>query len=201
ASGRSLCLDAITILLNEACSVQHPYLSTKNLELASLQFCLACRSVSTLHVNVGRNTPKRLWATSVEEASTAVSRVPLLRARGVTCMECAPAHFMCSENDILSRVEHVEFSPDFNRSLENVVWPRGVENITFPSVGEELPKFNQPIDRVVWPASLRELVIQGDFDQPIEQVVWPSSLQYMNLDSDFNHPIDGVVWPPSLQRL
>ncbi|CAM9624225.1 unnamed protein product, partial [Sphacelaria rigidula] len=169
--GRDLCLDVITIALNQACSGQHPYVSTKNLQLASLQFCLACRFVSTLHVKVGRGTPKRLWATPVEEASTAVSRVPLLRARAVTCMGSAPAHFMCSENDVLSNVKH--FRGDFNQPIERVAWPASLKGLEF---GE---RFDQPIERVAWPASLQEISFDGKFDQPIEHVVWPISLQHI----------------------
>lgn len=96
--GRTLCLDTFTVALNETCSDQGSYLTTENLQLTSLQFCMACCSVSTLHVKVGRLTPRRLWPTPTEELSTgsgsrrrgskggdsAVNRVPLLRARGVT---------------------------------------------------------------------------------------------------------------------
>ncbi|CAM9669642.1 unnamed protein product, partial [Hapterophycus canaliculatus] len=59
-SGNGRCLDAFTIALHQACggSLRRWYASTLQLQLASLGFCRACRSVPTLHVRVNRSTPR-----------------------------------------------------------------------------------------------------------------------------------------------
>ena len=50
-TGPNRCLDAFSIALNQADSSGW-YSSTLQLQLASLQFCRVCRSVSTLHLTV-----------------------------------------------------------------------------------------------------------------------------------------------------
>lgn len=192
-------------------------MSTKILQLASLPFCIACRSISTLHVTVGKNTPRRLWVTPAEQPSTPTSesrrryhqgsdsslvRLPFLRARGVMWKSCASAKFMSCENDILANLERVKFSPAFTRSLESVIWPQGVKIIIFDERGlGETSKYNQPIENVEWPASLQQLAFGSKFNQPIKWVRWPASLQRLAFGKEFNQPIDGVLWPASLQQL
>ena len=146
------------IALSEVSFGQGTYLSTKHLQLASLQLCTVCRSVSTLHVTVDSNTPRRLWETSAEQASTHMTRVPVLKARGVTWIRSTDATFMYGENEVLANVDSVCFCPAFNRSLEHVVWPKRVRQIVFrgnKSYREDLGEFNQPIEGVLWPDSLQ----------------------------------------------
>lgn len=65
-AGAARCLDAFTVALNQACQgrEKHWYVSTLELQLASLEFCKACRSVPTLHVSVNDRTPVSLWSPS-----------------------------------------------------------------------------------------------------------------------------------------
>lgn len=56
------CLDAFTVALHQAFEGQRWYTSTAQLQLASLQFCRACRSVLTLYmITVDVDTPEHLW--------------------------------------------------------------------------------------------------------------------------------------------
>lgn len=80
--------------------------------VASLEFCLACRSVSTLHVTVEIRTPRRLWATSPERPSSrrrgrTQNRLIRVRARGMTWMTSADVELMSRDNDLLANVEFV----------------------------------------------------------------------------------------------
>ncbi|CAM9486440.1 unnamed protein product, partial [Laminaria digitata] len=59
-SGNDRCLEAFTVALNQACwdGEKAWYVSTMHLQLASLEFCTACRAVPTLHVRISRGTPR-----------------------------------------------------------------------------------------------------------------------------------------------
>lgn len=77
AAGGDRCLDAFVVALNQACEGRKNswYTSTLELQLASLEFCKACRSVSTLRVLVDTTTPRSLmWA--AEPLDSATSEVP-----------------------------------------------------------------------------------------------------------------------------
>ncbi|CAM9376337.1 unnamed protein product [Ectocarpus sp. 12 AP-2014] len=58
----SRCLDAFVVALNETCHEGKCIMSTTALQLASLQFCVACRSASTLRLRIHTDTPRHLWA-------------------------------------------------------------------------------------------------------------------------------------------
>eukprot|EP00903_Cladosiphon_okamuranus_P021636 g19892.t1 len=86
--GSSRCLDSFIIALKQTCDAKPWYTSTKQLQLASLNFCTACRSVPTLCVKVEEDTPIRLWmGAPVRETRSAkrlhATRVPVVRACGV----------------------------------------------------------------------------------------------------------------------
>ncbi|CAM9787639.1 unnamed protein product, partial [Ectocarpus sp. 8 AP-2014] len=59
-SGKSKCLDAFGVALNQTCDGgdKRWYASTLELQLVSLEFCGACRLVPTLHVCVDRQNPR-----------------------------------------------------------------------------------------------------------------------------------------------
>lgn len=218
ATGYNLCLHAITIALHEACSGQPSYLPTKNLQLASLEFCSMCRAVSTLHMRVDEHTPPGLWATPFEQRSTPPTidskrsgddgaarntiRVPLLRARGVIWTETASSKFMSSKSNALSYLQYVEFAPGTVRDLTTVVWPHGVRTIVFDDGNNgELSRFNLPIERVAWPAGLQYLTFGYAFNHRVDRALWSTSLQRLTFGHAFDQPVDGVVWPLSLQQL
>lgn len=82
-----------TVALHQASEGQRWYTSTAQLQLASLQFCKACRSVPTLYMTVDEGTPEHLWDHSASQQRRAsrewrrvrrLTRVPIFRPRGVT---------------------------------------------------------------------------------------------------------------------
>ncbi|CAM9580887.1 unnamed protein product [Ectocarpus sp. 13 AM-2016] len=92
---RSRCLDAFIVALSQACEGggKQWYASTLELQLTSLDFCRACRSVPTLDVAVDKHTPRSLWAphttqtrpiTRSSKVARISSRVPAVRAAGLT---------------------------------------------------------------------------------------------------------------------
>ncbi|CAM9191569.1 unnamed protein product, partial [Laminaria digitata] len=92
--GNSRCLEAFKIALNQACGDGEKacYVSTMDLQLASLSFCRACRAVPTLHVRLGRGTPRSMWAlqTPQEQPTTdcaepgAPNRLPVVHMLSAT---------------------------------------------------------------------------------------------------------------------
>ncbi|CAN0316357.1 unnamed protein product, partial [Ectocarpus sp. 12 AP-2014] len=54
--------DALIVSLNETREGKSWYKSTKGLQLASLKFCIACRTCQTLHLKVDTEIPRRLLA-------------------------------------------------------------------------------------------------------------------------------------------
>ena len=87
-------LDAFVVSLDQASEGEGRkgwYTSTLELQLASLELYKACRRVSTLRVRVDNVTPRSLRAfgdldsmASEVPSSTISSRVPLVRALGLT---------------------------------------------------------------------------------------------------------------------
>jgi len=183
-SGESRCLHAFTVALSEACNggVKRWYASTLELQLVSLEFCRACRSIPQLAVNVEASTPRSLWSprkaqtpprTRSSEARSA-SRVPVVQAVRLTWG--LPAEILMED----AAMEYWAMS-EYLRLGGSV----SAASLSSP----------------VWPASLQQLSFGQDFYQPIEGVVWPSSLQQLSFGYFFNKPIAGVVWPASLQQL
>ncbi|CAM9422986.1 unnamed protein product [Ectocarpus sp. 12 AP-2014] len=212
---------ALILALNEMCDGKRWYTSTKELQQASLEFCLACRKYQILELKVDAQTPRTLL-TAVDAPPPHTkrpcrTRVPRLRARRVK-WNMPTATGLRTPIFALKDVDCLRFGGVFNGSLEAVVWPPRLKQIIFFS-----SEFNQPIDAVQWPATLQKLDL-GDsfnqpvegvdfppsleklcfsecFDQPIEDVILPTSLQYLRMGDDFNHPIGDVRWPPSLQQI
>jgi len=195
------------------------YTSTLELQLASLEFCRACRNVSTLLVHVDAATPRSLWApdaghSAQQESPTSnvLSRVPSVRALGVSWSRCSVDHLQqmstpkflsfgqsfsepITEVGLPASLLQLSFGECFNQPVLGVAWPPCLVQLSFGV------KFNQPIVGVVWPDSLQQLSFRDDFNQPLVGVVWPSSLQKLSFGTCFNEPIVGVVWPASLQQL
>ena len=95
----------------------------------------------------------------------------------------------------------------FNRSLDDVPWPSGLERLWF---GEPNPPFlttypfldvfDKPLDGVTFPCGLREIFLGDRFDQPIEGIAWPGGLERLSLPG-FNYSIRDVLWAPGLKAL
>ena len=54
------CLEAFIVALNQTLDASAWFASTKQLQLTSLQFCVACRSVKTLRLTVDSKIPRHL---------------------------------------------------------------------------------------------------------------------------------------------
>ncbi|CAN0197326.1 unnamed protein product, partial [Ectocarpus sp. 13 AM-2016] len=198
---RNSCLEALIVALNETCDGASWYTSTKELQLASLEVCMACRNYPTVHLNVDEQIPRRLLATAdappPHPKRLCWTRVPRLRARRVTWNMPTAAEL---RNPIfaMTDVDCLEFGLDFEGSLDAVAWPQRLKTIQFHYESV----FNQPLELVQWPASLQKITFGEDFNQPIERgVEWPDSLQTLVFGVDFNQPVDNVRWPASLQEL
>lgn len=198
------------------------YTSTTELQLASLQFCRACRSVTTLTLIVDDKTPRRLLdgvdPPPLDRKRARSSRAPELRALHVkwnlpTAADLrTPIYAVADAIEIVfgnvfdgsldgiawpDRLKALEFSPDsrFNNSIAGFAWPRFLHRITFGR------SFNKSVDGVLLPASIRQITFGNGFNQPIEQIQWPKGLCLLTFGRDFNQPIEGVAWPESLKVL
>ncbi|CAN0605789.1 unnamed protein product, partial [Ectocarpus sp. 12 AP-2014] len=164
--------------LNETCDGASWYTSTKELQLASLEVCMACRNYPTVHLNVDEQIPRRLLATAdappPHPKRLCWTRVPRLRARRVTWNMPTAAEL---RNPIfaMTDVDCLEFGLDFEGSLDAVAWPQRLKTIQF----HHESVFNQPLELVQWPASLQKITFGEDFNQPIERVKFPASLQHL----------------------
>ncbi|CAN0339036.1 unnamed protein product, partial [Ectocarpus sp. 12 AP-2014] len=155
------CLNALIVALNETCDGKSWYTSTKELQLASLEFCIACRNYQTVQLKVDAQIPRRLLAGAdappPHPKRLCRTRVPRLRARRVswnmrTAAELRNPIFAMTDADCL------EFGRVFNGSLEAVAWPLQLKTIEF----ETWSLFNQPIDLVKWPARVEKITL-GQF--------------------------------------
>ncbi|CAB1103084.1 unnamed protein product [Ectocarpus sp. CCAP 1310/34] len=222
---RKFCLEALIVALNETCDGKSWYTSTKELQLASLDFCIACRNCQTVHLNVDEQIPRRLLASAdappPHPKRLCWTRVPRLRSRRVT-WNMPTAAKLRTPIFAMTDMEYLEFGDAFGDSLEAVPWPehlrtmefhhdspfdQTIELVQWPPFLQNVTfggDFNQPIERVKFPASLQQLIFRTSssrFDQPIAEVVLPASLQLLELGGDFNQPSEDVVWPASLQQL
>lgn len=138
--GGSLCLDAFIVTVNQAHirGMRRCYTSTLEPQLASMEFCKACRSVPTLHVRIGAQAPRNLWLPPESQTSSnspssedcISSRVPVVRAHGMTWtlpMEVLVRHVATKLWEWLVRFQ-LEGSISA-ASLESVVWPKHLKRL------------------------------------------------------------------------
>ncbi|CAN0248587.1 unnamed protein product, partial [Ectocarpus fasciculatus] len=200
-AARNSCLEALIVALNETCDGKSWYTSTKQLQLASLEFCIVCRNYPTVHLNVNELTPLRLLAAAdappPHPKRLCWTRVPRLRARRVT-WNMPTAAELGTPIFAMTDVDHLNFGRQFDGGLEAVAWPQRLKTIQF----HDESGFDQPLGlEVTWPGSLQQLVFGVEFNQPIEGVLWADSLQTLVFGEAFNQPVDNVRWPASLQEL
>ncbi|CAM9176006.1 unnamed protein product, partial [Hapterophycus canaliculatus] len=197
------CLDAFLVALCQTHEDKEDrqrrwYVSTLDLQLVSLEFCIACRSVPSLHVRVVHGAPPTLWAPRRQEPEELRekprrTRVPVVRAARLTWR--LRAHTSVRKISWPAHLEQLSFGSCFDNSIAGVAWPASLQHISFGYA------FNQPIAEVLWPPSLQQMSFGQYFNQPLVEVEWPASLQQLSLGNAFNQPITGVAWPPSLQQL
>lgn len=222
-AGESRCVDAFTVALFQAYHRKEEewawYVSTLELQLASLDFCRACRRVPTLHFRVLDETPRTLWAprgdqsrqklreqvppssatdseNATDVAEAIPSRVPEVRA---ACLTWALGH------------KTLECSGGFKRwgDLRSLRlpgggrrWP-GAKSMEWPRTLKVLMVdvwFDELVRATSWPAHLQELTVGLYFNRPLSEIVWPASLRRLSFEPGLDS-IDGVVWPPRLQQL
>ncbi|CAM9470004.1 unnamed protein product, partial [Ectocarpus sp. 12 AP-2014] len=199
---RSSCLDAIVVALDETYDGTSWYTSTKELQLASLEFCEACRNHQTLHLKVDPHTPRSLLAAAdappPHPNRLCPTRVPRLRARRVTWNMPTAAELNVPLL-VMAEVVRLEFGHRFNGSLDVVAWPCRLETVEFC----RRSTFDQPVEQVAWPVSMQKLTFGALFDQPIEAASFPASLKQLafGANSLFNQPVGRMEWPTSLQKL
>ena len=222
SSEKPLCLDAFIVALNQACGggKKRWLASTLELQLVSLEFCRACRTVPTLRVRVQAGTPVSLWFIFKPQHSLVPTstRVPLVRALALRWALPMDQLRQKAAVELWDWLEDLVLTGTLRTGcLEAVVWPRSlkrleletaletpVQTVSWPASLQRLSfgkNFNQSIAGVVWPASLLQLSFGHEFNQPITGVVWPASLEKLSFGKFFNQPITGVVWPSSLLEL
>ncbi|CAN0477722.1 unnamed protein product [Ectocarpus sp. 12 AP-2014] len=194
------CLDAFIVAFGQVYNTGERvwYTSALELQLASLDFCRACRNVPTLlRILLGEGTPGSLLNVLAEEqqehpASSrqdrGSSRLPFMRANRVKMvlpdgMLAQNLHEMHTWRGV-EELHLVDFSP--GPEVGMMVVPPNLKRLKLHSFG--------PLPECLWPASLHRLELVG-FDHSIAQVVWSASLQHLSLGNHFNQPVVGVVWP------
>ena len=224
-AGLSRCLDAFIVALNQPgdtntrWNIKPWYTSTKELQLASLEFCAACRSVPRLDVTVTKRTPTRLWMGAPTRATRSTkrlssTRVPVVRASRV--IRERSASDLRNMGDVLSKAKLFIFDSEFNGDVRGVVWPASIESLGFSKA------FKLPLQGLPWPESLQTLIFEGGVanlagaawpsslrtllfgcmpNESVAGVTWPVLLKELDFQTGFNQPIDTVAWPPSLEAL
>lgn len=153
-------LDALAIALDQAHQggSKRWYASTLDLQLASLELCVARRAVSMLHVHIKGDAPRSLWYPSTLTANPTPNKSKYPKPRQIPLVEAVS--ITCSVRSVL--LDKVQVKS----------WMVRVEELKF------CDKFNQPIAGIVWPPSLQQF-FGCDFNQPISGVLWPASLQHL----------------------
>eukprot|EP00752_Nemacystus_decipiens_P008223 g7353.t1 len=230
-SGSSRFLDAIIVTLNQACEGERWLASTKELQLASLQFCVACRDMPTLHLRVNRDIPDWLLTVPTDAAAVNLEAPVEVEAEvgagvaadgGVVAMAAGKAAG-ARAGETVSRVprlraravtwelpsaERLSSPIDALTAVEVVKFAGGfndsVRSVAWPDkvrVVEFGRRFNQPMEGVAFPDSIESIAFGAMFRKSVSHVTWPTSLKRLSLGQSFNHPVSEVGWPPSLQEL
>lgn len=194
-------------------------MSTMELQLTSLEFCRACRSVPTLHVRVRRYTPRIVWArreaeaqqkpwqqtaldSTINSASAAApgqvarSRVPAVRAACLTWTLGGKALADSGGLEPWGDLKYLRLSASTSWSdLESMEWPRKLQGLVLDI------RLAMPERAISWPANLQELTFGHRFNRPLNKIMWPASLRRLSFKPYFNSSVAEVLWPPILQRL
>lgn len=200
AGGDRRCFDAIFVALNQTSGGQPWYVSKTQLQLASIQLCVACRRSATFQLTIDDNIPRRLLAhadapaPSLEWGRSLSSRVPRLKAR-IAAWRRRSCEELRRPIYALTEAQFLVFGSGFDESVDGVSWPETLKVISFGG------DFDQGVKDVAWPPALEEIAFGHNFDQPLDEIVWPVWLRYLTLGYCFNYPIEAVSWPPCLELL
>lgn len=193
------CLDAFVVALNQTWDGKRWYTSNMQLQLASVQMCAACRSVTKVVMIVDDEIPRSLLAAAEDLSSNKrlrSSRVPRLRAHTVLWFLRSAAEMRRPIGSLVDASE-IYFYHMFIGSLEGVVLPRRLKKLHF----DPASPYNEPIVAVTWPDTLQQITFGEEFDQPINGVSWPPSLLQLKFSLRFNQPVEETTWPSKLIRV
>ena len=77
---------------------------------------------------------------------------------------------LCAEDvDAIDAISSLTFADEFNKRLDGVTLPGGLEDLTF---GRD---FNQLLEEVLLPKTLQTLTFGSQFNQSLEEVMLPRS--------------------------
>ncbi|CAM9806736.1 unnamed protein product, partial [Sphacelaria rigidula] len=164
----------VAVLLKQSLVGNKAYVSTTNLQVASMDLCISCREYSRMHVRVENGTPPSLYAPTLElplcmtsdlysttKRARSKKRIPVIHA--LTVSWGMSSRLLSLHNSRLASAEYSLFRACFDGSLGHVVWSEKLKCVRF----EPGSRFNQSIKRVTWPASLQDLSFADLFNQPI----------------------------------
>ena len=153
--GEVLCLDAFIVALSQACEGGRKlwYVSSLELQLLSVDFCRACRSVPIWHVRVGQVTPPSLWSSPklpttashvLSSEARNYSRVPVLRALRLAWNLPLDLLLQSAATEWWAwSLQELSVGPELNKSIVGAVWPAPLRQLSFGH------SFNKPIVGVV----------------------------------------------------
>ncbi|CAK8992687.1 unnamed protein product [Durusdinium trenchii] len=100
-----------------------------------------------------------------------------------------------SVESLPSSLTELILHPDFNQSLEKVLWPGSLQSLSFGF------SFNQTLEGTIWPNQLRSLTFGAEFNQHLDEWALPSSLESLTFGIGFNRSLDHVSLPDGLKHL
>lgn len=165
-------------------------MSTLELQLASLEFCAACRSTPILRVRVTDQTRRSLWSPRKAQTGRYMtrskvrisSRVLVVRAFRLAWELPMKVLLESAATELWKRSEYLYLQgavPPAGR-LEPVVWPKRLKHLTFNT------GLKTVMEAGLWPEFLIRLALLGGFDEPIAGVECPSSLQQLEIEDKFD---------------
>lgn len=189
------------------------YTSVLELQLASLQCCIACRAANTkFTVRVTEETPTHVWTSDLGPST----RVPVLRAAGLRWKLPSSALPRGGGAELMRGLVLLDL-PFFD-CAEDIVWPAGLRQLMVRIHGDgdllavcrraPLPATIQrltlvgfmaaPLTNLIWPSSLKQLTLLLNDGS---ECGWPESVEELTIGGEFNEPIGGFEWPSSLRDL
>lgn len=192
------------------------YISTTELQMASLSACVEVRRHQPIRVRVTSETPQAWYKAAAPPVSRSNesefpvrkrSRVPDMKVASVAWAENRP---IVDLEKFKPTIKEIIFESPYNQPIVGLPWPCQLEKLSFagnvnkPLLASELYRyhaFNQPVVDVIWPPRLRQLAFGFRFDQPVEGAAWPSNLKQLQFGHEFDQKIHRSIWPDSLEQL
>lgn len=219
-------MDAFNVALNHAGDSWLSFESTMELQLVSLEFCVACRTVAVVHVKLEEGTPRSLWAHG--ESPLAMReflcweqricpRVPAVQAYSVTWGLSSGLVPQSSTPKIVSSSSHFsvgDISRTFiRRSLVTHVNPVSAAAAllvvhTSGRAGENMPEIGSklgslllgPIAGTLLLDLVKSVLPSREFTTTAPNVGW-SRVRRLKFGDAFNGAMDNMLWPTSLLQL